>query len=543
MAEPAETSQFNVRLELSEDGRRVLAVITPRPDAPAITPGDITTMLRANNWDQWFVLKDEFAKLPRVAREVKAETRLPIAEKRDAEITLQLAPDEMSARLTLVPARGGAPVTEHDLKVVFDRQRVTHGLISDAIAAALASQHADNVLVAEGTQPVSGEDTVFEALLPEISDRRPKEREDGSVDYRDISVFFTVKPDTPLMRLVKPTLGTAGTTVTGKVVPSKPGKDIPFSTGLGGTRLSESDRNVLVAAIGGQPVLVEHGVRVEPVINLENVDMNSGNIDFDGTVNVKGDVVAGLSVRTTGDICVTGMVEGATLEAGGNIKIVKGVIGRGELRTADGTPGANIARLKARGNIQARFIENALVEAEGDVLVDELLAHCDVSSQGAVVVGRPKAKKGHILGGSITAVKGVKAQVLGSTAGVRTRIEVGMSRAMRTAIDALRESLIKKCSERDKLVTLVSRAAQIPKEMLERARATLTKIQSEIESLNSERDALQQKLQQDNSARVMVGVTTHEGITIHLGESTLTIAKEYGPGSFCLNEKEIVYTP
>jgi uncharacterized protein (DUF342 family) len=193
--------------------------------------------------------------------------------------------------------------------------------------------------------------------------------------------------------------------------------------------------------------------------------------------------------------------------------------------------------------VHARFIENAIVEADGDVLVDELLAHCDVSAQGAVAVGKPKGKKGHILGGSIIAVKGVKALVLGSASGVRTRIEAGMSRTVRAAIDTVREALIRKCAERDKLTTLLTRTGQIPKDLIERAKVTLLQTESEIQKLNDERDKLQASLAQDVSARISVGVTTHEGVTIQLGESTLTTAKEYGPGQFGLNEQEIVYTP
>jgi uncharacterized protein len=240
---------------------------------------------------------------------------------------------------------------------------------------------------------------------------------------------------------------------------------------------------------------------------------------------------------------VAGTVEGATLEAGGNIKVNKGVIGRGESRQEDNARGAGLARLKATGSVQARFVENAVIEAHGDVMIDELLAHCEVRAEGALVVGKDKAKKGHILGGNITAVHGIKAQVIGSAAGVRTKLEAGISRALRKNIDDARDAIIAKCAERDKLTALLKRAAQLPEELVVRARATLAKSEQELKTLNTQRDTLQQQLGQDINARIAIGVRVHEGTTVLLGEKTLAVDHERGPGTFTLSDGEIVFTP
>ena len=160
-----------------------------------------------------------------------------------------------------------------------------------------------------------------------------------------------------------------------------------------------------------------------------------------------------------------------------------------------------------------------------------------------MVVGKAKARKGHILGGSITAAHGIHAQVVGSTAGVRTTLDAGTGRRLRHNIDAARGALIVKCAERDKLTTLLKRAAQLQEELLLRTQAALASTEEELKQLNTQRDALQQQLGEDSNARITAGVRVHEGTTLVLGETTLAVDHEYGPGTFTLHGGEIVFTP
>ena len=535
-------SPEKLRMQLSSDGRRVQVRVEPHTEI-ALNSGDIHQQLKDMGCGDWAVLQDTVTKLPKLFKSVKESTLFDIAEKHDAEITLLVSSDELAVYLTLAPPRGGAPVTVQDVLALLAHHKVKYGIMRDILTAAVSAQTADQAVIAQGTPPVNGDDARFESLLPQITDRRPKEHQDGRVDYREICTFFTVKPDTPLLRKIPLTVGTAGTAVTGKIIPAKSGRDLLFGAPLTGVKFDTHDRNLLLAAMSGQAVMIQHGVQVESVIELKDVDMSSGNIEFDGTVNVSGDVVTGLRIRASGDIFVAGTVEGAILEAGGHIKVNNGIIGRGELHHEDGTPGTRLARLKAEGSVQARFVENAIIEARGDVIIDELLAHCEVSAEGALVIGKDKAKKGHILGGSITAVHGINAQVIGSAAGVRTTLEAGISRMLRKSIDAARDTIIVKCAERDKLTALLKRAAQLHEELVLRARGTLANTEEELKQLNTQRDALQQRLGQDINARITIGVRVHEGTSVRLGEKTLTVDHEHGRGTFTLRDGEIVFTP
>ncbi|MGJ4748898.1 flagellar assembly protein A, partial [Leptospira sp. SA-E8] len=159
-----------------------------------------------------------------------------------------------------------------------------------------------------------------------VAERAPQVNEQGLIDFRELGEIPFVQPGTPLMRRHPATLGVAGCDVRGNPVNPTPGADIPYATVLKGVRFAPGDPNVLEAEIKGQPVHVENGMLVEDLLSLETVDMDSGNVSFDGSIQIKGDVMANMKVKVTGNIIIGGTVEGAELEAGGDIQIGRGVI-------------------------------------------------------------------------------------------------------------------------------------------------------------------------------------------------------------------------
>ena len=90
--------------------------------------------------------------------------------------------------------------------------------------------------------------------------------------------------------------------------------------------LSE-DRKTLTADVDGHVMLVEGKVFVSNVLEVENVDISTGNIEYEGSVKVNGNVCTNFSVKAKGNIEVSGVVEGACLEADGNIIIARGMNG------------------------------------------------------------------------------------------------------------------------------------------------------------------------------------------------------------------------
>ena len=72
----------------------------------------------------------------------------------------------------------------------------------------------------------------------------------------------------------------------------------------------------LTCDISGHVILENDKIFVSNVLELVNVDNSTGDIDYEGDVVVNGNVLAGFTVKATGDITVSGIVEGATVIAG-----------------------------------------------------------------------------------------------------------------------------------------------------------------------------------------------------------------------------------
>ena len=76
----------------------------------------------------------------------------------------------------------------------------------------------------------------------------------------------------------------------------------------------------LISSVSGHVTLENDKVFVSNVLEIVDVDNSTGDIDYQGNVNIKGNVLAGFSVKATGDICskwYRGKVQ--TIVAGGNI--------------------------------------------------------------------------------------------------------------------------------------------------------------------------------------------------------------------------------
>lgn len=75
-------------------------------------------------------------------------------------------------------------------------------------------------------------------------------------------------------------------------------------------------------------VVTTSSLAIESVYEIkEDVSLKTGNIDFNGTVIIRGDVPTGFSIKASGDILIDGLVEAAHIEAKGSVTIVKGIVG------------------------------------------------------------------------------------------------------------------------------------------------------------------------------------------------------------------------
>ena len=197
---------------------------------------------------------------------LKEAFSVPVAQRRDADIQVVVARDDMAAHLTLVAAQGGKAATLGDILQALTDAGVVFGVHDDVLLRASELGHVDQIAIAEAKPPVNGENSRFETLIEDPPNRAPQVDENGVIDYRERGAIQTVQPEAALMRRTPATKGAEGCSVRGRVLSPRPGRDTPFASNLAGTQIDPKDPDLLLAAVAGQAVQVADGMIVEPVL-------------------------------------------------------------------------------------------------------------------------------------------------------------------------------------------------------------------------------------------------------------------------------------
>ncbi len=285
---------------------------------------------------------------------------------------------------------------------------VVHGIKKNVLERLFIEQAFDKrVLVAEGTPHQDGVEGAFKLLVDISGVGKPKEREDGSVDHKELKKVINVKKGQPLIRYIPPEPGTPGKSVLGKDIdPPRPKEEQLIPTP--GTEISKEDPRLLVAATDGAVFLNTYGnieVRTTKVINGD-IDYSTGNISFSGDLKVTGGVRAGFSVKADGDLFIGGYVEDTEISCSGDMEIIGGVVGSGN------------GKLVCGGTLKVHHIENFNVQARKSIVVGDSVLHSKVRTEETL-----KAKT--IVGGEIDAVRGIEVETIGNASEARTIIKMG----------------------------------------------------------------------------------------------------------------------
>ena len=473
---------------------------------------------------------------------------LEIGERRDGEFTINIDVVKMSARLTLIPPYGGNPVTLNQIQQGLQEKGIISGIMMNEIQTALKDGCANDRIFAKGLEPVPGIDARFQSLIPKIRQRKPQLDPHGIANYRDLGDLIVVRPGDPLMFRTSPTAGKKGWDITGRVLMPKPGQDIPFAAGLQGiefdldAELDPDHNSLLLAAITGQPKLVPNGIMVEPTINLALVDLSTGNMAFDGTINIKGDVKDGMKIHATGDVFVGGTLEAAEIIAGGNVVIKGGVIGHSIQSDPHEAPSFN-AKIISKGSISARFAENVCMEAGIDIIIEEFSMHNQLTALNRVLIGKSSGKKGQIIGGITCASALVKTGIIGSASGVATKIRAGFNPYLQAELDKLKLEIEMNEKEQEdikKIITFIlAHPEKDKKSLLDKLLHTREKLVADCPQLHAERMILLAQMTVPEQVQVIVEEAVHSGVEIQIGQAIWKNNETRGKGVFQIIEGKI----
>ncbi|MFW6093661.1 MAG: DUF342 domain-containing protein [Pseudomonadota bacterium] len=532
-----------VVLDFDDESGMLMARVEPADEPMEVDLAGLRALVEDAGYGDLSFRPDALAHLLRRIRD-REYGEYPLGSRLDAEVSVGVTADRLQALLSTTKAYGGRPAT----RARFDEAAAAAGLsaesvLTDAVEAALAEPTVTNRVIAQGIAPRSGNDSRAEVLVdltPETS--RPKETGQGRVDHYLVRDFVIVDAGTPVLRRHPATRGVPGGDVLGEPVPARDGKDVPLPRDMPGVRPDAEDETLLVAEYRGHPVVIPGGIRVDKTLVMDDVDLRTGNVDFDGSVLVKGDVTAGVEVAATGDVMVKGSVENASVHAGNDLLVARGITGSESANRG----GARSARISAGGQVEAAFVSGVVVESGADVVVKEYLSHCETRAGGQVLVGQ-RGGRGVIVGGCCHGIRGVACRTAGTVANVPTRIAAGATETLRLAHE---EALAHGAALEGRLEQLRSALAG----MVERARAgsqatqahLLRKLRRTVEDFER-RVAEADRQTADLAARIESGAhasvacngPVHPNVTVVVGTASLVVRREATGGRFTARDDEI----
>ena len=473
----------------------------------------------------------EFEKIPFELTDIRdavlsgKETTIPLCRERKFPVNersiIKVSADRMTAEIRFyAPSDDGIMMDRKEILGDLAYQKIVYGIQEDVIDQFLLSrEYCRTFVIAVGDKIVPGKDAWIEYFFNTDLRARPTLQEDGSVDFFHLNIMNNCRKGDLLAKLHPEIPGQNGKDVYGEQMQAPAVKKAVLRFGRN-IALSE-DKTELTSEVNGHVTLVDDRVFVADIYEVENVDIGTGNIEYEGTVKVRGNVCANFQIKASGDIVVDGLVEGAYLEAGGNI-----IIGRG-------MNGMERGVLKAGGNVVTKFLENATVSAKGYVETESIL-HCHVMAGTDIQV---TGKRAFITGGTVSALREISVKTLGSPMAAATTVEVGIdpnskarAQELQKEIMELQQSLKKIDPVLTATVQKLKQGIKISPEQSSYMRILAQKSKEMHEKLDQdikESERLKEAIEAGTDASVVVTGVVYPGTKIVISGASLMIKEAY----------------
>lgn len=451
--------------------------------------------------------------------------------KTGAVISVRISADELEAYIRIEPPQnGGSPPGFGELCSALEQAGLTQN-IDRAKLRELSQTPLYNcdILIAAGQAPVNGTDGTATFLIETGKKQlRPTERADGTVDYHDLGLVENVRAGQVLCLLTPPSSGTPGVSVRGRVLHQQKGKAAPNY--LGQNTYLRDDGTAILSRITGDVDFNGKKINVNETFYVRgDVDNSTGNIQAAGNLVVRGLVMPGFNVTAEGNIDIQGIVESASVKAGGNIKLHSGIIG---------------SEVCCEGDLKSSYIENSSVFAKGDITSECVLNSTIICGKNLTIKGR-MAK---IIGGKYSAGQNIEAQTIGSAANTKTTLELTIDHSIterQQELQALIADLEKQIENLTPLITLMRQlkaANQLTADKVEVFKNVGASYKTTLESLEDAKKELRSLtdiLYVKGYGRVICSGIIYPGTKVVIGTASYTVTEPLNNASLYLYEGNI----
>ena len=459
-----------------------------------------------------------------------------VGERRDTQVKCKIVEDQLSAALTITKGFGDAPLAIEALNRSLDISGVKRGISKKRLlslvekSAKAKSGDVIEELVAKGLPPRTGKSSYLKPLVNNALERILKPQAEGKtrVDMRNLGTIICIQKGAKLLRRMPPTKGRNGYSVGGEVIKAKPGEWIKFRPGEG-TVISDGDENLLVADISGMPKFKDQKMWVDNVFTCTGVNVGSGNVDYNGSVIVNGDVTEKMVIKASGDVTVNGFVESATIQAEGDIIITEGAMGKVNDKATEYS-----TSLTAKGSVHVQHGQGLDIKCKGNVSVGRQLAYSRIDCRGQVTVGAVDKPNGNLFACVIKCQNSVTAGTLGAVSG--SSLSVDFSEGFNTLLerkDTLDELLkqVKQNNFRHLERMNIINSKFVPDEMQKRVDEANQLFQGETQLLQwleaKAKEMQQSKEKYQNDIQLVANKRVYPGVVVKLNNRTWRAEREY----------------
>lgn len=456
----------------------------------------------------------------------------------DEYLKVVLTEDRSCARGRFYPpTNNGKLLAKDDIISTLVRAGVKYGMDEKVVNEFLIDRkYCTDYVLANATEAVQGSDAVITYHFNTDLNLKPKRNDDGSVDFHQLDMISHCKKDELLATLTPVDYGKPGIDVSGNVVrPAKVNNRVMRH----GNKVHISEDGLrMYSEVDGHVTLTEGRVVVSDTYEIKaDVDTSTGDVVYDGNVVIQGNVITGFAVRAKGDIEVNGVVEGAYIEAGGQIVLKRGM------------QGMNKGILKAEGNIITKFIENAEVIAGGYISTESIL-HSKVSAKGDIIVG---GRRGFVTGGEIRSGSMISVKTAGSHMGTVTLLEVGTDPRILEEFRELEKKIAALMAEKEKFaqnlimfrkkLTMGAVLTDEKKEYIKQIVQNNINLETQMREAKSRYDDLKLEMDNNSSGVIKIQDTVFPGTKIVISNIIYFVRDDIQHSKFVRDQADIKVMP
>ncbi|WP_319559889.1 flagellar assembly protein A [Marispirochaeta sp.] len=437
---------------------------------------------------------------------IEGTTCLRLHPHKSAFVSVRISEDRMKAILSVSPVEGtGFPATEQGIREALGKAGVSRGINDDLCSkiceAAFRGEKIADVVVAEGNPPRDAGRVEVKFAIDFASGKGVTISKTGQANYRSQDRMTTVAAGDLIAEVMIPQgESEPGWDVTGKTLNARELKQIPLEAGENvDVREEEQGITRFYAAASGELIQDKSLISVRNTyIVAGDVGMKTGNIKFSGPVQIKGSVMPGFVVFSTGDVQVGGLVDASLVSAEGSIFVGHGVKGGGK------------AVLRSKKNVVAGFIEQAHVMAVGDIIVKNSCLRSSLHCNGRLML---KTDKGNLNGGIVKARQGAEVQNLGNPNGAKTQVSFGQDYLVADRIQVEEKEISRTREKVIKLDSILNRLEKAGEEKrLHQARHEKLKFIKLIEKRSLRLFTLREKYEEHYPSEVVVRGSLYPGV-------------------------------